>query len=116
LSLLDQALAYVGSGPHVHKGSDPNDDVQTSGDAARLLPDEFLVGFASALLERKPSGVLEWIKQLVEEGWDIPQFVRDFREFLRQTLVEQLGQSKNSDVLQMAGRSATLAEILHMIK
>src|SRR5207302_3748975 len=57
-----------------------------------FLPDEFLVGFASALLERQPAGVLDWIKQLVEEGWDLPQFVRDFREFLRATMVEQLSE------------------------
>lgn len=82
LSLLDQALAYA-------SGSLTSKQVEM---LLGFLPDEFLVGFASALLERKPAGVLEWVKQLVEEGWDIPQFVRDFREFLRQTMVEQLSE------------------------
>ena len=61
-----------------------------------FLPDEFLIGFTSASLERKPAGVLEWVRQLIEEGWDIPQFVRDFREFLRQTMVDQFGHSENA--------------------
>src|SRR5258706_6721280 len=80
LSLLDQALAYA-SGALTAKQVEM---------LLGFLPDEFLIGFASALLERKPAGVLDWTRQLVEEGWDIPQFVRDFREFLRQTMVEQL--------------------------
>jgi DNA polymerase-3 subunit gamma/tau len=106
LSLLDQALAYA-------SGSLTTKQVEM---LLGFLPDEFLIGFASALLERKPAGVLVWVRQLVEEGWDIPQFIRDFREFLRQTMVEQLGKSKNQDVLQIAGRDVSLAEILHMIK
>ena len=80
LSLLDQALAYT-------------PDQLTAKQVEMLLgflPDEFLQGFASALLERKPAGVLEWTHQLAEEGWELPQFVRDFREFLRQALIEQL--------------------------
>ena len=106
LSLLDQSLAYA-SGTLTAKQVEM---------LLGFLPDEFLIGFASALLERKPAGVLEWVRQLVEEGWDIPQFVRDFREFLRQTLVDQLGQAKNQDQLQVAGRTISLAEVLHMIK
>ncbi len=106
LSLLDQALAYA-------SGSLAAKQVEM---LLGFLPDEFLIGFVSALLERKAAGVLDWIRQLVEEGWDIPQFIRDFREFLRQTMVEQLGKSKNQDTLQLAGRDVSLSEILHMIK
>jgi DNA polymerase-3 subunit gamma/tau len=106
LSLLDQALAYA-SGELTVKQVEM---------LLGFLPDEFLIGFASALLERKPAGVLDWVRQLVEEGWDIPQFIRDFREFLRQTMVEQLGKSKTPDTLQISGRSISLSEILHMIK
>src|SRR6185312_5450909 len=65
------------------------------------------------LLERKSAGVLDWVRQLVEEGWDIPQFIRDFREYLRLTIVEQLGGSAE---LKIAGRPVSLAEVLHMIK
>jgi DNA polymerase-3 subunit gamma/tau len=106
LSLLDQSLAYA-SGTLTVKQVEM---------LLGFLPDEFLIGFASALLERKPAGVLEWVRQLVDEGWDIPQFVRDFREFLRQTLVEQVAQNKNPAALEIAGRTASLAEILQMIK
>src|SRR5205807_7562507 len=60
LSLLDQALAYA-------SGAVTSKQVEM---LLGFLPDEFLVGFLSALLERKPAGVLEWTKQLVEEGWD----------------------------------------------
>src|SRR5207302_5314182 len=98
-----------------------------------FLPDEFLVGFASALLERQPAGVLDWIKQLVEEGWDLPQFVRDFREFLRATMVEQLSEGvreresedkspspapalPRSLALEIASHSASLASLLQKIK
>jgi len=102
LSLLDQALAYA-SGTLTAKQVEM---------LLGFLPEEFLIGYASALLERKPAGVLEWIKQLVEEGWDIPQFVRDFREFLRQAIVDQSG----TNPLQIAGRSVSLAEALQMIK
>jgi len=124
LSLLDQSLAYA-SGTLTAKQVEM---------LLGFLPEEFLIGFASALLERKPAGVLEWVRQLVEEGWDIPQFVRDFREFLRQTMVEQLSEGAkerksergNADslapslphsfTLKIAGRPVTLAEVLHMIK
>jgi DNA polymerase-3 subunit gamma/tau len=106
LSLLDQALAFT-SGTLTAKQVEM---------LLGFLPEEFLLGFASALLERKPAGILEWIKQLVEEGWDIPQFVRDFREYLRETLVDQLGKNKNADTLQIAGRSVSLADILQIIK
>jgi DNA polymerase III subunit gamma/tau len=115
LSLLDQALAYASGALTVKQ-------VEV---LLGFLPDEFLVGFASALLERTPSGVLDWIRQLVEEGWDIPQFVRDFREFLRQTMVEQLSGGEKlspphplapSPVLKLAGRPVSLPEILQMIK
>ena len=98
LSLLDQALAYA-------SGTLTTKQVEM---LLGFLPDEFLVGFASALLERKPAGVLEWVRQLIEEGWDIPQFIRDFREFLRQTMVEQVGKTKNQDLLQIAGRDVAL--------
>lgn len=102
LSLLDQALAYA-------SGSLSSKQVEM---LLGFLPEEFLMGFASALLEKKPAGVLEWVKQLVEEGWDIPQFVRDYREFLRQTIVDQKGAS----TLQIAGRAVSLPEALYMIK
>ncbi len=104
LSLLDQALAYA-------SGELSSKQVEM---LLGFLPDEFLIGFASAIFERKPAGVLDWIKQLVEEGWDIPQFVRDFREFLRHTIVEQLSAGAGS--LQVAGRNVSLPEILHIIK
>lgn len=110
LSLLDQALAYA-------SGALTSKQVET---LLGFLPEEFLVGFASAILERKPAGVLEWIRQLVDEGWDLPQFVRDLREFLRQSIVDQLSKSdvgpRTSDSLQISGRSTGLAEILQMIK
>jgi DNA polymerase-3 subunit gamma/tau len=125
LSLLDQSLAYA-SGALTAKQVEM---------LLGFLPDEFLIGFASALLERKPAGVLDWVRQLVEEGWDIPQFVRDFREFLRQTMVDQLSaegsgpraESERSGSsprasglgtrpLTIAGRSVSLSEVLQMIK
>lgn len=110
LSLLDQALSYV-------TGALTAKDVET---LLGFLPEEFLVGFASAILERKPAGVLQWTRQLSEEGWDLPQFVRDFREFLRTTLVEQIGSSDvrraTPDDFQLAGRATSLPEILQMIK
>ncbi len=102
LSLLDQALAYS-------QGALSSKQVEM---LMGFLPEEFLVGFVSALLEKKPAGILEWVKQLVEEGWDIPQFVRDFREFLRESLVDQKGAEK----IELAGRDVSLAEVLHMIK
>ncbi len=104
LSLLDQALSFS-------TGSLTALQVEQ---LLGFLPEEFLVGFASALLERKPSGVLQWTKQLSEEGWDFPQFVRDFREFLRQTLVSQADDSGKA--LTVAGRSVSLPELLFMIK
>ena len=52
----------------------------------------------------------------MDEGWDIPQFIRDFREYLRQTMIEQLAQPKSPETLQIAGRPVSLAEILHIIK
>lgn len=102
LSLLDQALAYA-------SGSLTSKQVEM---LLGFLPEEFLIGFGSALLEKKPAGVLDWVKQLVEEGWDIPQFVRDFREFLRQAIVD----NKGATPMDVAGRSVSLPEVLYMIK
>ena len=68
LSLLDQALTYS-------SGTLTSQQVDL---LLGFLPDEFLVGFGSALLERQPEGVLRWIRQLMDEGWDLPQFVRRF--------------------------------------
>lgn len=106
LSLMDQALAYA-SGTLTAK------QVEI---LLGFLPDEFLQGFASALLERKPEGVLQWIRQLAEEGWDLPQFVRDFREFLRQTLVDQISAGAQAGALRVAGRPVSLPEILQVVK
>ncbi|MFA5974569.1 MAG: DNA polymerase III subunit gamma/tau [Elusimicrobiota bacterium] len=106
LSLMDQALAYT-------TGTLTSRQVEL---LLGFLPDEFLQGFASALLERKPEGVLQWIRQLAEEGWDLPQFVRDFREFLRQTLSEQVTAGVKTEALIIAGRKTSLPEVLHMIK
>lgn len=102
LSLLDQALAYS-------SGSLSSKQVEM---LLGFLPEEFLIGFASALLEKKAAGVLDWVKQLVEEGWDIPQFVRDYREFLRQSIVDQ----KGANELTIAGRAVSLPEVLYMIR
>lgn len=106
LSLLDQALAYA-------SGSLSTKQVEL---LMGFLPDEFLHGFASAILERKPGGVLQWIKQLADEGWEIPQFVRDFRSYVRETLVSQVSAGKKPQDLELAGRPTTLAELLHIIK
>ncbi len=106
LSLLDQALAYA-------SGALTTKQVEM---LMGFLPEEFLEGFASALLERTPAGVLQWVRQLVDEGWDIPQFVRDFREFLRLAMVKQISQQGAAKPIVVAGRSATLPEVLHIIK
>jgi len=112
LSLLDQALAYT-------TGSLTAKQVET---LLGFLPEEFLIGFASAILERKPAGVLQWTRQLADEGWELPQFVRDFREFLRSSLVEQIssapgpGPKDQVQRLELAGRSVSLPELLFMIK
>lgn len=115
LSLLDQALSFMG-------GDQPVLSAKQVELLLGFLPDDFLVGFASALLEQKPDGVLRWIKQLVEEGWEPQQFVKDFREFLRETIVSQLAEAPASargasaGALQLAGRSVSLAQVLHMLK
>jgi DNA polymerase III subunit gamma/tau len=106
LSLLDQALAYA-------TGSLTAQQVEM---LLGFLPEEFLVGFASALLERKPEGVLQWVRQLADEGWELPQFVRDFREFLRLTMVDQVSAGAAPNALKIAGRPTSLPEMLQMIK
>jgi len=106
LSLLDQALSFT-------TGTLTAKQVET---LLGFLPEEFLVGFASALLERQPSGVLQWVKQLVEEGWELPQFVKDFREYLRRQVVDQIGSGQKPEAMQLAGRPVRLAQVLHMMK
>src|SRR5258708_7937158 len=81
-----------------------------------FLPDEFLQGFAGALLDKQPAPVLDWVKRLSDEGWDLPQFVRDFREYLRETLVDQLAAGAKPEALSVAGKTVSLAELLQMIK
>jgi DNA polymerase-3 subunit gamma/tau len=106
LSLLDQALSFA-------MGTLTAKQVET---LLGFLPEEFLVGFASALLEHQADGVLQWVKQLMEEGWELQQFVKDFREFLRQSIVDQIAAGKKTDALQVAGRPVSMAQLLHIIK
>jgi DNA polymerase III subunit gamma/tau len=106
LSLLDQALAYA-------------TDTLTLSQVETLmgfLPDEFLQGFSGALLGRDPFKVLEWVKRLSDEGWEIPQFVRDFREYLRETLVAQVASGAKPEAMKLAGQAVSLPELLQMIK
>ena len=129
LSLLDQALAFVGSDPATTRGLTPAVTAKQVEMLMGFLPEEFLVGFASAILERTPDGVLQWIRQLVDEGWEIPQFVRDFREYVRLAMVEQLSRSSKSGgaatpkdaapagkSVMLAGRSVSLPEILYLLR
>lgn len=106
LSLLDQALSFT-------TGTLTGKQVET---LLGFLPDEFLVGFASALLEHQAEGVLQWVKQLMEEGWELQQFVKDFREFLRESIVDQIAGGKKSEALKIAGRDVSLAQVLHIMK
>jgi len=106
LSLLDQALAYT-SGPL------KSQQVEM---LLGFLPEEFLQGFAAAVLSREPAQVLQWVKKLSDEGWEIPQFVRDFREFLRLQMVEQLGGGAKLEALNVGDRTISLAALLQMIK
>jgi DNA polymerase-3 subunit gamma/tau len=106
LSLLDQALTYAEGVLNVEQ-------VET---LLGFLPEEFLQGFASALLAKEPAPVLEWIKRLSDEGWDLPQFVRDFRESLREAMVSQLAAGAKPDALSVAQKPVALPELLQMIK
>jgi DNA polymerase-3 subunit gamma/tau len=106
LSLLDQALAYASE----------NLTAQQVEMLLGFLPEEYLQGFAAALLAKEPAKVLEWVKRLTEEGWDLPQFVRDFREYLRQTMVDQLATGKKPEALSLAGANVSLGELLQVIK
>jgi DNA polymerase-3 subunit gamma/tau len=106
LSLLDQALAYASDSLNVQQ-------VEL---LLGFLPDEFLEGFAGAILARDPSNVLQWAKRLADEGWDLPQFVRDFREYLRDAMVKQLAEGARPEALALAGKPIRLPELLQMIK
>jgi len=106
LSLLDQALSFT-------TGTLTAKQVEL---LLGFLPEEFLIGFASALLEHQPSGVLQWIKQLMEEGWEMQQFAKDFREFLRQAIVDQIAAGKKPEALMIAGRTVSLAQLLYILK
>ena len=106
LSLLDQALAYT-SGPL------KSQQVEM---LLGFLPEEFLQGFAGAILSREPTQVLQWVKKLSDEGWEIPQFVRDFREYLRLQMVEQLGGGAKPEALKIGDRTISLGALLQTIK
>jgi len=106
LSLLDQALSFT-------TGTLTAKQVEM---LLGFLPEEFLIGFASALFERQAAGVLQWVKQLMEEGWELQQFAKDFREFLRQSIVDQIAAGKKPGALSIAGRTVPLAHVLHIVK
>ncbi len=106
LSLLDQALAYT-------------TDTLTLAQIEMLLgflPEEFLQEFAQALVSREPTQVLQKIKRLTEDGWELPQFVRDFREYARQTVVDQLSAGTSPAALSFGGQTVSLAQLLQVIK
>ena len=106
LSLLDQALAYT-SGPL---------GLSQVELLLGFLPEEFLEGFGRALLSKDPAQVLQWINKLSDEGWELPQFVRDFREYIREQLIAQIGQGAKRDALTLAGEPAPFAYFLQVLK
>lgn len=82
ISLLDQVVSFAPEGV-------------TAQDVAQLLgvlPEELLQRFAEVLARQDPQAVLAVLAEVVGDGWDLTQFVRDAREYFRRQLVTAVTQ------------------------
>jgi len=56
-----------------------------------FVPEEMLLGAASALLARDPKALAGWLKKVYEEGVEPAQFLKDLRAALEAVYLEKLG-------------------------
>jgi DNA polymerase-3 subunit gamma/tau len=99
LSLLDQAVSFV-SGQVTHK------DIH---DLLGFLPREIITEFTEALAENDAAKLLSLIKDITEQGYNLLQFGRDLRDYLRHLLLYKL----NPAVLELLPEERKIIERQH---
>lgn len=83
LSLLDQSVSFV-------SGEVTLNDVHT---LLGFLPDEIITGAAEALAAKDGARILEIVRDINDQGYNLLQFARDLREYLRKLLLFKLNPS-----------------------
>jgi DNA polymerase-3 subunit gamma/tau len=80
LSLLDQAISFT-SGKVTAAGMQ---------DLLGFLPKELITAAAAALVNEDMPALVTLVKDVAEQGFNLLQFARDLREYLRQILLQKL--------------------------
>jgi DNA polymerase-3 subunit gamma/tau len=81
LSLFDQTASYAG-------GTVTADKVR---ELVGMLPADFLLGIAGAVLEKDAKALTEWLGRCAEEGFDSAEILRDLRERFQELYLHKLG-------------------------
>ena len=86
LSLFDQVISSV-SGP----GQSAKIERETVEGILGVVKDDFLNRFLNLVADKNPKGVLESVRQALNEGYDLSHFLKELRESYRQMLIQKCG-------------------------
>jgi DNA polymerase-3 subunit gamma/tau len=75
-----------------------------------FVPQEMLLGAATALLARDPKALAGWLKKIYDEGVDPAQFLKDLRAALESVYLHKLGAGDAPDALWAKALDAATAE------
>ncbi len=97
LSLFDQIISSVSSGS-VKAAAIGKETVEN---ILGLVKDDFLNQFLTQVADKNAKGVLESIRQALNEGYDLSQFLKELRESYRQMLIQKCGYGGNDPYLNV---------------
>jgi len=102
VSLLDQCRS-VGEGKVT---------VESVREMFGFVPQDLLIGVASALLARDPKALAGWLKKIYEEGVEPAQLLKDLRAAIEGSYLVKLGAGEPVDALWTKALSGASAEAL----
>ncbi|HEX4047601.1 MAG TPA: DNA polymerase III subunit gamma/tau [Elusimicrobiota bacterium] len=100
ISLLDQCRS----------AGDGKVTLESVRDMFGFVPQEMLLGAASALLARDAKALAGWLKKVYEEGVEPAQFLKDLRGALEGVYLEKLGAGGGADPIWSKALSASTAD------
>jgi len=77
-----------------------------------FVPQDLLIGVATALLSRDPKALAGWLKKIYEEGVEPAQLLKDLRAAIEAAYLVKLGAGEPTDALWTKALSGASAETL----
>jgi DNA polymerase-3 subunit gamma/tau len=112
ISLMDQVIAFSGN------NITPDDVLNVIGTSSI----EFLVNIATYIIEKNSAKLLEELDELINQGKNIPQIIKDIIDFYRSILFVKMGVTKSLEAtddqlssLKELSNKYTLDQIKHTI-